>query len=152
MPKLLIIEDQPALRETLCMALEQPDVKIRCAKDAEGGFLHALKWRPDVVITDYALPGMDGIELIKKIVMRKDKPLTPTPCVRSSGISPGARGSVGRRKPRIIMLSARMDDVLEQKALELGADRCMGKPFDLLILRMLVAELMRKNRTVDKTG
>lgn len=99
MPKLLIIEDQPALRETLCMALEQPDVKIRCAKDAEGGFLHALKWRPDVVITDYALPGMDGIELIKKIVMRKDKPLTPTPCVRSSGISPGARGVLVGESP-----------------------------------------------------
>ncbi|MCK5241044.1 response regulator transcription factor [bacterium] len=133
MPKLLIIEDQPNFLESLRLALEGPYYRVRCVEDAEQGMLYVLNWEPDVVIADYALPGMDGIELIKRINIAGVLPVAPLE----------GKGDKGNNKPGIILLSARMDEDLEQKALAAGADRCLAKPFDLAMLTTMIRELIK---------
>lgn len=136
MSKLLIIEDQPNLLESLRLALEGPCYRVRCVEDAEQGMLYVMNWEPDVVIADYALPGMDGIELIKRIDIVRVLPAAP----------PEGKGDKGNNKPGIILLSARMDEDLERQALAAGADRCLAKPFDLAMLLMMIGELIRSDR------
>ncbi|MCK5243079.1 response regulator [bacterium] len=125
MPNILIIEDNSNLRESLRLALEGPYYNVRCARDAEQGLLYVLNWEPDVVITDYMLPGMNGMEFIDTVGNGRDRSLQIN------------------RKPRIILISARMDAELEQSAKTAGADGCLGKPFDLNRLTMMITELTK---------
>jgi DNA-binding response OmpR family regulator len=140
MPNILIIEDQPALAESLRLALEGPGYAVRCAESAEQGMLFLLNWKVDVVIVDYMLPGMNGIELIKGITQIKTTDYT--------NYNVGAYCNTPLQKirvPKIILLSARMDRELEREAMATGADACLAKPFDLDMLREKVKILTRKS-------
>jgi CheY-like chemotaxis protein len=137
MPKLLIIEDKPNLRESLRIAFEGPFYQVWCAESAEQGLLCVWNWEPDVVITDYRLPGMNGVELIARIKTNYTNEIernTRECSLQHIGWQP---------IPRIILISARMDGELEQKALAAGADGCLGKPFDLREMTMMVSELLK---------
>jgi CheY-like chemotaxis protein len=137
MPNLLIIEDNLVLQESLRIALEGPEYDVRCAASAEQGMLFLMNWKIDVVIVDYMLPGMNGLELMKRITQINnadyaDGPLTlPSPQRGEGNII---------RKPKIILLSARMDRELEERARAAGADWCLAKPFDLDVLRRIVGD------------
>ena len=130
MPNILIIEDQAALRESLVLALEGPGNCIRCAGNGEAGLAILREWQADVVVVDYMMPGMDGVETIIRI--KED--YGDGNIVWAYCNTPIRMG----RKPRIIMLSAMMDEDLLNEARKAGADWCLGKPFDLDILRNLV--------------
>lgn len=142
MPKLLIVEDYDTLRVSLRMAFEGTGYDVRCVRNGELGYLYVLNWEPDVVITDYMMPGMNGIELIKKIVGNgRDRRESR----QSISFRPGDRSLQHFNHvkcPRIILLSARMDEALVKEALIAGVDRCMAKPFELIALRITVEELM----------
>ncbi len=64
---LLIIEDHPALLETLCDYLEDRELHLYAAATGEEGRLLALKHLPDVIVLDLGLPDMDGLELCRRL-------------------------------------------------------------------------------------
>lgn len=111
MPNLLIAEDQINLREIMKTVFEDT-FKVKLAAN---GFeaLEILKtWHPDLIITDFDMPGMTGLELIRKIYKTEIK---------------------------IILCSASLTDEIRREALALGVEACLEKPFDLEEIRELVA-------------
>ncbi|MGE4555155.1 MAG: response regulator transcription factor [Candidatus Paceibacterota bacterium] len=74
MPKILIVEDDKFLRELLLSRLsKEKEFSIVVAQDGEEGFRKAKEEKPDLVLLDLILPGMDGFEVLKKI---KEDPIT----------------------------------------------------------------------------
>lgn len=67
MPNILIIDDNTVFLEAIRLGLGGPGCEIRCARSAEKGLEIVRTWPVDVVITDYEMPGMNGMEAIKRI-------------------------------------------------------------------------------------
>ena len=117
--KLLLIEDDPAMRTTLQRAFERRGVQVVACGD---GARALDRWRasvPDVVLLDLSLPGMDGLSVLEKA--RADGQRTPVLILT-------ARGAVG---DRILGLNT-------------GADDYLAKPFDLDELEARVRALARR--------
>jgi CheY-like chemotaxis protein len=110
MIKILYVEDNPTQRElmTRLLELEMEDYEIRFARNGSEGLDMAKEWRPDVILMDLRMPGMNGFEAIEQI--RAFSPTAQTP---------------------IIAISAWANVKNEQRALALGANKCIVKPFDL---------------------
>lgn len=70
--KILLVEDEPGLRETLRNLFIMEGYDVRAAIDGEDGYYNFLTFNPDLVFTDIVMPKMSGIELVKKI--RKKNP------------------------------------------------------------------------------
>jgi DNA-binding response OmpR family regulator len=105
MNKILIIEDDEALRETLILTLEAEGFGVIAASDGQQGLELALKEGADLIALDMVLPKISGLEICKKI--RENKVLTP-----------------------IIMISGqRKEEIDKVLGLELGADDYLLKPF-----------------------
>src|SRR5207245_1513373 len=66
-PRLLIVDDEPSFRELFSMHLSDLGGEIATAGDGEEALAKVAGDRPDVVITDLAMPKMDGIELLKRL-------------------------------------------------------------------------------------
>ena len=60
--RILIVDDEPAVTDTLCLILKSQGYEVAAAYDAESALVKAETFDPDVVIADVMLPGMDGIE------------------------------------------------------------------------------------------
>lgn len=118
MKKILMIEDDLELAEILTEYLEQFDFKITTEDDPFKA-VSILKLEPfDLVILDLTLPGMDGLEVCESIRARQDIP--------------------------IIISSARSDVTDKIKALELGADDYMPKPYDPRELEARIHSVLRR--------
>ena len=65
--KILVVEDEPALRRILAMDLEASGYDVYEAGDGEAGYELALEVLPDLIITDVIMPKMDGNQLLKKM-------------------------------------------------------------------------------------
>lgn len=94
MAKILIIEDDTFLADLLVNHLKKEGLDISFAPDAEKAFQEIQKSRPDLIILDLILPGMDGYEFLKKI--KDDKTLASIPVVVLSNL--GLRDEVERAK------------------------------------------------------
>ena len=117
MPNILIIDDQLLLLEILRMALEGAHTVETAQSGREA--MEMLDSRPaDLVITDYLMPGMSGMDVIREL---KDM----------------------KNPPKAILYSACLSPELEQEALDLGAIACVSKPFDLQELREMVERVFR---------
>jgi DNA-binding response OmpR family regulator len=114
MISLWIIDDDRLLLESLKLALEGIfRVKTFCDPYA---CLEAVKsGNPDVVLTDFEMEGLNGMELLRIF----------------SGLT---------KSPRLIFYSAQLTEFLEQQALEAGASACFGKPFDLRELKRAIRQ------------
>ncbi|HWA88720.1 MAG TPA: response regulator transcription factor [Rhizomicrobium sp.] len=126
LPKILVVDDEPQIRRFLRLGL--PPHGYECVEAATGAEALKLfaKERPDAIILDLGLPDQDGFGLIQEI--RKDA-LTP-----------------------IVVLSARSDVEGKVKALELGADDYVTKPFDISeLLARLKAALRHGLQAVGET-
>jgi two-component system KDP operon response regulator KdpE len=126
LPKILVVDDEPQIRRFLRLGL--PPHGYVCVEAATGP--EALKLfdreRPDVVILDLGLPDQDGFSVIQQI---REKWLTP-----------------------IVVLSARSDVEGKVRALELGADDYVTKPFDMSeLLARLKAALRHGLQTVGES-
>ncbi len=119
MTKILMIEDDLELAEILTEFLEQFDFEVRTEDDPFNA-LSILKLKPfDVVILDLTLPGMDGLEVCEEIRKRQNIP--------------------------IIISSARSDVNDKVKALGLGADDYLPKPYDPRELEARVRSVLRRS-------
>ena len=127
MKNILIVDDEPDIRETLAYNLSQEGFKVSEFSDAESFLDKIQKRKPDLLILDLMLPGMSGLDLCKQI--RTDKSL---------------------QNLAIIMLTAKGEEVDRIIGFELGADDYVTKPFSVreLILRVKVI-LKKQNDAVE---
>lgn len=122
MPTILIIEDERELVKVLRSYLEQAGYTVLTAYRGDTGFSIWEHKRPDLVILDLNLPGMDGLDVAREMRRRK----------RSGTDTP------------IIMLTARVDETDQLIGLELGADDYIPKPFSPRIVVARVRALLRR--------
>ena len=114
-PQILVVEDDPAVRNLITTTLETQDYQFHTAQNGGQAIMEAVSGNPDVILLDLGLPDMDGTEIIKK--------------VRSWSQVP------------IIVISARGEAKDKIEALDLGADDYLTKPFlvEELLARLRVA-------------
>lgn len=118
--KILIVEDEPALQDTLEYTLSHQGYEVLVAGDGPGAVEAARTFRPDVVLLDVMLPGMDGFEVCR--VLRQE---TNVP---------------------ILMLTARDTEIDRVIGLEIGADDYLTKPFSMRELQARLKALLRRVR------
>ncbi len=126
MTRVLIVDDEPNLRHTLGYSLRQQGYEVLTAGDGEHALAMFKSARPDVVILDVMLPGMDGIEVCQRIRRDSDVP--------------------------ILMLTARDTELDRIVGLEIGADDHLGKPFSTRELIARIRALVRRARRAPATA
>lgn len=122
-PLILVVEDDPAVRNLITTTLETHDYRYLTAANGESAIMEAASHNPDVILLDLGLPDMDGIEVIGK--------------VRSWSKTP------------IIVISARSEDTDKIDALDAGADDYLTKPFSV---EELLARLRVTFRRLNDAG
>jgi len=117
--RILVVDDERAVRDSLRRALELEGYEIELADDGQEA-LYRLESQaePDAVILDVLMPGLDGLEVCKRLRARSTVP--------------------------IIMLTARDDELDKVIGLELGADDYITKPFSIREFRSRVRALLRR--------
>jgi len=122
-PTVLLVEDEAAQREVLAYNLEAEGLKVIRAADGEEALLLVAEGTPDLILLDWMLPRVSGIEVCRQIKAR----------------------SATRSVP-IIMLSARSEEVDMVRGLDTGADDYMTKPYSLAELMARVQAQLRRSR------
>jgi DNA-binding response OmpR family regulator len=122
MPKILVVEDELPLLETIGYNLEQEGYQVVQATDGLRGFEAAKEEQPDLILLDIMLPEMDGMEVCRRLRTANN----PVP---------------------IIMVTARDEDVDKILGLELGADDYLAKPFNPRELVARVKAILRRVAT-----
>ena len=120
--KVLIVEDEPTLLETLEYNLSHQEYDVLTAADGHEALEVAREEQPDLMILDLMLPGIDGIEVCR--ILRQEMNLP------------------------ILMLTARDEEVDKVVGLEVGADDYMTKPFSMRELMARVKALLRRERLI----
>lgn len=124
--KILIVDDEESFRETLQLCLEE-DNHIITASNGEEALKIFNKEKPDLVLTDYKMPHMNGMEVIRQL--KQIKPGIP-----------------------IIMITAYDDTVNTIEAIKLGALDFIPKPFDVQTLKSFVNNALKKNHSTVKAS
>lgn len=120
MTRLLLVDDEENLRQALGYALRQEGYDVVTAEDGRRALAQFRSAQPDLVILDVMLPGIDGLEVCRRIRRESDVP--------------------------IILLTARDTEVDRIVGLEIGADDHLGKPFSTRELIARVRALLRRSR------
>lgn len=122
MSKALIIDDEPQMRRLLRLLLEARGHQVCEAEDGPRGLQETAFHRPDVVLLDLGLPGLSGIEVLKRLREWSDVP--------------------------VLILSVRDQEAMKVEALEAGADDYVTKPFGSaeLLARLEVIQRRRGPR------
>lgn len=118
--KILVVEDEPTLLDTLQYNLTRQGYAVCLAEDGPTALETARKERPDLIVLDIMLPGLDGFEVCRILRQEMNAP--------------------------ILMLTARDDEVDKVVGLEVGADDYMTKPFSMRELMARVKALLRRVR------
>lgn len=119
-PRILVVDDEPQLTRVLRTGLKSRGYDVRAAADGLAGFEAFNDWHPDLVITDLAMPNVDGLELCRRVRAVSQVP--------------------------IIVLSAKGEEKTKVEALDLGADDFVTKPFGIdELLARIRASLRRAN-------
>ncbi|MBQ0732772.1 response regulator [Aquimarina celericrescens] len=125
-PILLIVDDNAELREYLS-SLFTDDFTIKTAKDGKEGFEKAIKYVPDVIITDLMMPNEDGLQLTEKSKTHQTTSHIP-----------------------IMMLTAKAGDADKLEGIEIGADAYVTKPFNTEILKATVHNLLESRKKLQE--
>lgn len=119
--RVLIIEDERTLVETLKYNLEKEGYQVHAATDGEAGLALARSTEPEIIILDLMLPRMDGMSVCRTL--------------RQEGM-----------EVPILMLTAKADEIDKVLGLEMGADDYVTKPFSLRELLARINALLRRSR------
>jgi len=122
----LIVDDEPAIREMIAVALEMADYSYMEAEDAHQAHTLIMDHKPDLILLDWMLPGTSGIELARRL--KRDEATAEIP---------------------VIMLTAKSDEDNKIQGLEAGADDYITKPFSP---REMVARLRAVLRRTTPQG
>ncbi|QYK40834.1 MAG: phosphate regulon transcriptional regulator PhoB [Paracoccaceae bacterium] len=122
-PTVLIVEDEGAQREVLTYNLEAEGFRVASAENGEEAMLLVDEMSPDIIVLDWMLPNVSGIEVCRRLKSRSDTRHVP-----------------------IIMLSARSEEVDRVRGLETGADDYVVKPYSVVELMARVRTQLRRVR------
>ena len=125
MATILIIEDEPELVKVLRSYLEQAGFNVLAAYRGDSGLSIWEHKRPDLVILDLNLPGMDGLDVAREIRRKSHTP--------------------------VIMLTASVEETDQLIGLELGADDYITKPFSPRVVVARVRALLRRSESTPHT-
>jgi len=118
-PTVLIVDDEPAIRELVRFTLEDDHVRIVEAPDGRSAIDLARAARPELILLDVRMPHLDGIEVCRRL--RADDTLSAV---------------------RIVMLTAADQEADRARGLAAGADEYLSKPFSPLALLALVRSIL----------
>ena len=119
MKKILVADDEPTLVATLKFNLERESYSVVTAADGEAALALARETRPDLIVLDLMMPGLNGLEVCR--ILRKEMHVP------------------------ILILTARDDETDKVAGLELGADDYVTKPFSMRELTARVRALLRRS-------
>ena len=122
-PTVLVVEDELAQREVLAYNLDAEGFRVTRAANGEEALLLVEEDRPDIIVLDWMMPNLSGIEVCRRLKTRPDT--RPIP---------------------IIMLSARSEEVDKVRGLETGADDYVVKPYSVVELMARVRTQLRRVR------
>ena len=120
-PRILIIEDEPDIRELLQYALEREGFEVTLASDGSAGLQMVRKQAPDLLLLDLMLPGLDGLEICRRL-----------------------KGDPTTRAIPVVMVTAKGDEADIVLGLGLGADDYVPKPFSPKEVVARVRAVMRR--------
>ena len=119
--KILVVDDEPVLVETIAYNLEQAGYQVITAADGSSALEAARREMPDLILLDIMLPEMDGLEVCRKLRIESETATMP-----------------------IMMLTAKGDEIDKVVGLEVGADDYVTKPFGRRELLARVRALLRR--------
>ncbi len=121
--RVLIVDDDPNHIAAMLRLVKQafPTAEIRQALDGFSAGLVVQSFMPHVMLLDVVMPGMDGLEVCRRI--RSEPELDAV---------------------RIVVVTGILDDALEERFLKLGADRCFAKPVDPLALQATLRTFLER--------
>lgn len=119
--KILVIDDEMHIVELLKFNLETANYDVDYSYDGFDGFIKAKEIKPDLILLDWMLPNISGIDVLRKI--RTDKDLQNTP---------------------VIMLTAKNMESDKVEGLEVGADDYITKPFGIKELLARIVSVLRR--------
>ncbi|WP_342388468.1 response regulator transcription factor [Salinicoccus bachuensis] len=122
MHKILVVDDEPSIVTLMKFNLEKAGYEVMTAEDGRQGLDLSLTEKPDLIVLDLMLPGMDGMDVCK--TLRQEKVDTP-----------------------ILMLTAKDEEFDKILGLELGADDYMTKPFSPREVVARVKAILRRTQT-----
>lgn len=122
-PVVLVVEDETAQREVLAYNLEAEGFRVAKAENGEDALLMVREEKPDILILDWMLPRVSGIEVCRRLKTKSE----------TRGIP-------------IIMLSARSEEIDRVRGLETGADDYVVKPYSVIELMARVRTQLRRSR------
>ena len=122
-PYILVMEDEDALATLLQYNLEKEGYDVAVAADGEEGMLQIDERTPDLILLDWMLPKLSGIEVCRRV-----------------------RGRAETRNLPIIMLTARGEETDRVRGLDTGADDYMTKPFSMTELTARIRAVLRRIR------
>ncbi|WP_150046294.1 MULTISPECIES: phosphate regulon transcriptional regulator PhoB [Methylomonas] len=125
----LVVEDDDAIREMLLMVLEQAQLQVTAVGSAEQALQALAEHRVDLLLLDWMLPGISGVELARRL---KREP--------------------GYKDLPIILLTARGEEEDKIRGLEIGADDYVTKPFSPKELIARIKAVMRRSGKLTETG
>lgn len=117
--KILIVDDDPRLRELVRLALERAEYSVITAADGRLALIHAAREAPDLIILDVGMPEMDGFECCRRIRATSEVP--------------------------ILFLTARDDEIDRILGFEMGADDYVTKPFSPRELVARVRTILKRS-------
>lgn len=119
--RILVVEDEAPIREMLRFALERAQFRVSEAADAQIARVRMAETRPDLVLMDWMLPGVSGVELAREL-----------------------KGSALTRDIPIIMLTARSEEEDKVRGLNTGCDDYVSKPFSFPELIARIQAVLRR--------
>jgi two-component system, OmpR family, phosphate regulon response regulator PhoB len=120
-PKILVVEDEEALRLLLAYNLESEGFAVECVERGDEADLRLIENPPDLVVLDWMLPGVSGLEICRRMRARQ-----------------------ATRSLPVIMLTARGEEGERVRGLSIGADDYIVKPFSVPELIARVRALLRR--------
>ncbi len=123
--RILIVDDEPAIREMVAVALELADFDVLEADNAQRAHEYIVDERPDLVLLDWMLPSVSGIELARRL--KREDATAEVP---------------------IIMLTAKSEEDNKIQGLDVGADDYITKPFSTRELISRIKAVLRRSSVV----
>ena len=125
----LVVEDEAAIREMVAFALRKAEFEVTLAADAGAALVAIADAPPDLILLDWMLPGLSGLDLARRL-----------------------RGEPGGGEVPIIMLTARGEEIDRVHGLEAGVDDYVVKPFSTRELVARIRAVLRRSQADDGDG
>src|SRR5206468_7986144 len=116
----LVVDDDPDVRSPLCTYLQRSGLTVRGAGSGADGMVEAVNHAPDIVITDIAMPGMDGIEFCRRL--KKELPELP-----------------------VVLMSGQASAIDQSQVRDVGAAALLAKPFTMRQVLDLLGSIARSS-------